>query len=220
MKTMSESQTIVRADGDEAWPRTAGPIRWLGSWRTLAVASALFFPFAALFFASSASFSVPHVEEACGAPALDVRFFSDGDDVNQFMTDCGEAGRDAYSNMQIADLFYPAVFGLFFASALVIVVSRAFADRPKLVWLAALPVLGAAFDYVENVLAWRALLAFPDSTSSNALLGFASAAKTSSFWLAGISFLVASGVLVARRLRLRVLGQQPIEGVAGASSLD
>lgn len=211
MKTMSERHSRNRSDRSQNDPgheasKAARAASWLGSWRTLALAAALFFPFAALLFASSAPFSLPTVEEACGVPALDVRFFADSDDVSQFLNSCGETGRDAYRNLQIADLFYPAVFGLFFASALVIVASRAFADRPRFAWLAALPMLGAGFDYIENVLAWRALAAFPDSASSNALLGFASAAKTSSFWLAGISFLVASGVLVARRLRLGVLG--------------
>ncbi len=208
MKTMSERQTQNPRDRSPNDPghEAARAASRLGSWRTLALAAALFFPFAALLFASSAPFSLPTVEEACGVPALDVRFYSGSDDVSQFLRDCGESGRDAYRNLQIADLFYPAVFGLFFASALVIVASRAFADRPRAAWLAALPILGAGFDYVENVLAWRALTAFPDSVSSNSLLGFASAAKTSSFWLAGVALLVASGVLVARRVRMHVLG--------------
>ncbi len=34
------------------------------------------------------------------------------------MSSCGAAGRTAYRNLQVADLFYPAISGLFMASSL------------------------------------------------------------------------------------------------------
>ena len=77
----------------------------------------------------------------------DVRFYTPGDEVTQFLTGCGEAGRDAYRDLQVADLFYPAVSGLFLASALALVLSRLSRPGSAVIALAALPFLGSAFDY-------------------------------------------------------------------------
>ena len=79
----------------------------LASWRVAAISGALFAVFAYLFFATSAPFSIPTVEEECGAAPLDVRPYSSAADVAQFLDQCGETGRQAYRNLQLADLFYP-----------------------------------------------------------------------------------------------------------------
>lgn len=171
----------------------------LATWPALVISGTLFVAFAVIFFASSAPFSIPEVEAACGQPPLDVRFYSTSGEVQEFLEDCGESGRTAYRNMQLADLLYPLVFGVFMASALAKTLRHRFPDRPTVVTLAAIPLVGSGFDYLENLFAWLALSSFPDPASSNALLGLASAAKTTTFWLAGVLLLAAIGTLPFRR---------------------
>ncbi len=201
-----------RASG---WTRLADRMRSLATWRVWIPGAVFFVVFAAIFFASAASFSIPTVESLCGAAPLDVRLFSDAGDVQQFLDGCGGAGRDAYRNMQIADLFYPFVMGLYLASSLAMVLSR-FTSRPDLVALAALPFLGSAFDYLENLFVWIALGAFPDEPITNSALGFASAAKTTVFWISGVILLGALVVLVVtgvtRRTTNRRRGSTPVGG--------
>jgi hypothetical protein len=63
--------------------------------------------------------------------------------------------------------------------------------------LAVIALIGRGLDYLENLLEWRALHAFPSQVASTHLLGIASAAKTITFWVAGvglIALLVAIGV--------------------------
>ena len=98
-------------------------MRKLATWWVLAVTAGVFVVFAVAFFATSLPFSIAHVTSLCGAPPPDVRFYTPADGVTQFLTGCGEAGRDAYRDLQVADLFYPAVSGLFLASALAVVLS-------------------------------------------------------------------------------------------------
>jgi hypothetical protein len=181
----------------------AAQMRRLGSWRVWTVSAVIFVVFAGAFFSSSASFAVPEVEATCGQAPLDVRFHSTADDVGQFLTDCGPAGRDAYRSMQLADLAYPLVFGLFMASSLAIAFGRVAPGRSALVGMAVVPLVGSGFDYLENLFAWRALAAFPDAASTNAVLGLASTAKTVTFWVAGTLLLVCLAVLAGRVLKRR-----------------
>jgi hypothetical protein len=106
--------------------------------------------------------------------------------------------------MQLADLVYPTVFGLFLAISLAVALRRLGAGVPVLVGLAMLPVLGTAFDYLENVFAWRALTAFPEPSGTDGLLGLATAAKTTTFWLAGLLLLTIIATLAVRSIRRRV----------------
>ena len=195
------------ADGRATRAGAPGPVagltssmKRLASWRVWMVSAAVFVAFAGVFFSSSASFAIPEVEAACGQAPLDVRFHSTADDVADFLGACGPVGRDAYRSLQVADLFYPLVFGVFMASSLAVVLSRLAPDRPALVGLAGLALVGSGFDYLENVFAWRALAAFPGAAPTNSLLGVASAAKTLTFWIVGALLLASIGALVVQRV--------------------
>jgi hypothetical protein len=190
-------------DGDDNLPARA--IARLASWKLWLVSASLFTLSAGVFFVSSAPFAVGRVTTECGNPPPDVQFTSSAADVEHFLAACGEAGREAYRNMLLADLFYPAVFGLFLASSLAMTMSRVAPSRlvmgrrpTDLAWL---PFLGAGFDYLENALAWRALTVFPQPAATTTLLGVASAAKTTTFWLAGLILLGSIGVLAVRAVR-------------------
>jgi hypothetical protein len=137
----------------------------LATWKVWLVTTKVFTAFAGVFFASSAPFAIPHIEDECGQAPPDMRFTSSAADVDSFLATCGEAGREADQNMLLADLFYPAVFGLFIASSLAVVLSR-LAPGGRFVNLAWLPMFGAGFDYLENAFAWRALAGCGNSGSA------------------------------------------------------
>lgn len=183
--------------------RVANAMMRLTSWKAWLLSAVVFAGFAGVFFGASAPFSIGSVEALCGEPPLDMRFTSTAAEVESFLDVCGPEGRDGYRNMQIADLFYPLAFGLFMSSSLAALLARLFTRRPSLVAFAAVGFLGTAFDYVENVFAWRALWAFPGAASTNSLLGVASAAKTTTSWIAGIALvLLFIGVAVREGVQL------------------
>jgi len=181
--------------------RLSSRMQRLAAWRVLFASGALCLALAAVMFGSSATGSLAQVAERCGEAAPDVRFTSSPEQLQGFLTACGAAGREAYRDLQVLDLVYPAAVGLFLASALASVLSRA-VRRTGLVALAALPLLASAFDYLENLAAWTLLVRYPDPVPWVArVLGIASAGKQSLMW-ASVATL-AVGIIVALGGRLR-----------------
>lgn len=178
----------------------SGVLDRLASWRVWIASAVIFVPFAFVFFASSAPFAIPEVEAACGEAPPDMRPYSSGDDVVSFLDRCGPAGRALYQNMQIADLVYPAIVGLFLASSLALALQR-LSPGNTLRWIAVIPLVAALFDYLENAFAWLALTAYPEAIVTNEVLGLASAAKTSLSWAAGLTLLGCLAILGGRMAR-------------------
>ena len=195
----------------------------LASWQVWVASAVIFVPFALMFFASSAPFAIPEVEAACGQAPPDMRWFTTADGVNQFLDDCGTNGRDAYRNMQLADIFYPAIVGVFLASSLSLAIRRLSPRAGRALWLAAIPLAAMAFDYLENVFAWLALASYPDPIATTHLLGLASAAKTATSWAAGLLLLAALAAIVVQAARTRLsranTGAPVTSDRAGARSL-
>ena len=171
------------------------------TWKAWVVSAIVYAVCAAAFFASTAPFAIPRVEALCGEPPLDMRIASSAGEVHGFLTSCGATGREAYRALQLADLVYPLVFAVFLATSLALVLSRLAPSRPRLLIVAALPFLASAFDYLENAFAWRALAAFPEATSTDGLLGWASLAKTATSWLAGGILMAALAALLVASAR-------------------
>lgn len=187
--------------------KRSGVLEWLASWRVWIASAALFVPFAFVFFASPAAFAIPEVEAACGQAPPDMRFYSSGDDVVSFLDACGPVGRNAYQNMQLADLVYPAIVGLFLASSLALATKRLSA-RNSLRWVVVIPLVATLFDYLENAFAWLAIASYPKAIVTNEVLGFASAAKTSLSWAAGLALLGCLSILGIRGLRRQMSQHQ------------
>ena len=183
--------------------RTADAMNHLASWKVWLLLAAAFAVCAAVFFSTDAPFSIPTVQRLCGAPPLDVRFTSSTADVERFLSGCGVDGRSAYRNMLLADLLYPLVFGMFMASSLALAIAKVAPERPRLLALAAIALIGSGFDYLENLLEYRALGAFPGRVATTHLLGVASAAKTITFWLAGVGLLGLLVVVGVRQIGAR-----------------
>jgi membrane-associated PAP2 superfamily phosphatase len=57
---------------------------------------------------------------------------------SRLLSGCGDAGLDAYRDLQVADLFYPAAVAAFLTVAMVLLVRGV---TPRLSWLAALAVV-------------------------------------------------------------------------------
>lgn len=176
----------------------------LGSWRTWAVGAVLFLALSGLMF----GVTIPAVTEACGAQPPDVRFSTTHAEVDDFLTGCGAAGRNAYRQLQVLDLAYPMAVGLFLTSSLVLALRR-HTGGGSAMFLAGLGLLAATFDYVENTFAWVALTSFPASPATNGLLGIATSAKSMASWGAWTLLL---GILAASATRwLRRRTHRPVE---------
>jgi len=214
-----QRRTPTPAEGSRiVWSLTGAAAR-LANRSIWVLNAAVFGVFAGVFFASSAPFAIPHVEDLCRQAPPDVRFTSGSADVLGFLTGCGAAGRDAYRLLQVADLLYPTVFGLFMATSMALVVSRLAPRRPALLCVALLPLIGSAFDYLENLCAWLALAAYPNPIPTNSVLGLASAAKNLTFWACGALLLGALGLLLLSQARRRLRRRANRAGlhVAGTS---
>lgn len=174
-------------------------------WLPVAIAYAAF---AVVFFRSSAPFSIPTVEAACGAPPPDVRVGATGAEVHSFLVSCGPAGRAAYQALQVADLVYPLLFAVFLASSSALVLRRLVPTRRAWLALAAIPFLASAFDYLENACAWLALAAYPSPAATDSLLGLASVAKAATSWAAGGVLIAGLAALLGRGAwrRTRLVG--------------
>lgn len=108
--------------------------------------------------------------------------------------------------MQLADIFYPAIVGIFLASSLSLAIRRLSSRPGRALWLVALPLAGAAFDYLENALAWLALTSYPDPIATRHVLGVASAVKTSTSWAAVLVLVAAVVAIVVQAIRSRLPG--------------
>jgi hypothetical protein len=87
------------------------------------------------------------------------------------LNNLGEAGRSIYRNFMLCDIFFPAVYGLTFASLIFLVLGK---RRDLLKWLFLIPLCTAAADYVENIFIAISFSGFP--TPNAVAVSLASAA--------------------------------------------
>ena len=229
MQTTARTPVIVPATGTSDPNPTRGVrvnvltavstwMRKLANWKALLVTGALFAVSAAALFASNLAFAIPSVTDACGQPPPDMRFFTSGDQVHQFLTDCGWSGRAAYENMQIADLFYPTISGLFLACAIAIALTGLIRPDSRVIALAAIPLVGSIFDYLENAAAWVTMTTYPqDSGLVTDLLGVASIGKQVFTWASWLILCAAATMTAIRLCRGRYLRHthQPVVPAEG-----
>lgn len=107
----------------------------------------------------------------------------------------GQDGRNTYLFPQLAvDFIYPGLFAICFSLMFVWVYSKRIRSDSKFFYLAALPVLGGIFDYLENILIIRMIMTFPDVSKGlvSVASGFTllkSAFSTASFLMLILGFL-------------------------------
>ncbi|MCY1128260.1 hypothetical protein OU426_15455 [Frigidibacter sp. RF13] len=160
---------------------------WLLAGTTLAVYLTMLF------------WSLPRLDMGEAGRAFDLRPFGYGpDETRAYLGALGEAGRAFYRDVQQGlDLLFPALLALTLAIAF-----RALAPAKVARWLAALALLAAACDYLENH-AVRAMLALPPEAVSDAMVIWARGWTMTKSALGALA-LTAALVLAVSRLRGRV----------------
>jgi hypothetical protein len=136
-------------------------------------------------------------QETGSADSPDMSFFYSADDLYRMAESYGEQGRQAYIRARFTfDLVWPLVYTFFLVTAISWVFGRAFApDSP---WQRAnlAPLLGALFDYLENLSTSLVMLRYPDQTAVVDLLAPVFTALKWGFL--GASFvLLVGGIVVA-----------------------
>ncbi|MGD9147991.1 MAG: hypothetical protein PVI80_20660 [Anaerolineae bacterium] len=136
-------------------------------------------------------------QETGSAVSPDTSFFYAPADLYQIAESYGEAGREAYIRARFTfDLVWPMVYTLFLATAISWVFGKAFA--PDSLWQRAnlVPLVGALFDYLENLSTSLVMLRYPAQTPVVDLLAPVFTALKWGFL--GVSFvLLCGGIVVA-----------------------
>jgi hypothetical protein len=165
----------------------------------------IFLLFTALVLPQQAS----KAEQETGSTASpDTSFFYTPSDLYRIAESYGEEGREAYIRARFTfDLVWPLVYTLFLATAISWVFGRAFVPDSR--WQPAnlAPLLGALFDYLENLSTSLVMLRYPAQTAVVDLLAPVFTALKWGFL--GLSFvLLLGGIVVAvwRWTRRRVRG--------------
>jgi len=162
-------------------------------WVTLA-ALLIFVLFSALVLPGQST-AADEVAGNAGSP--DMSFFYTPDDLYRMAEAYGETGRRGYVRARFTfDLIWPVVYTLFLVTAISCAFGRAFAPDSRWQRANLLPVLGAVFDYVENISTSVVMLRYPEPT---ALLDLLAPVATGLKWLSlGVSFLLlAAGITIA-----------------------
>ena len=101
-----------------------------------------------------------------GAGSPDMSFYYTAEDLYQMADGYGKEGREAYIRARFTfDLIWPLVYAIFLSTAISWVYQRSFAMDS--VWQRAniLPVLGALFDYLENITTSVVMVRYPNPTA-------------------------------------------------------
>jgi len=162
-------------------------------WVTLA-ALVIFLLFAALVLPQQATKAA---QESGGVDSPDTSFFYTPDDLYRMAESYGAQGRQAYIRARFTfDLAWPLVYTLFLVTAISWVFSKAF--TPHSCWQRAnlAPLLGALFDYLENLSTSLVMGRYPAQT---AVVDLLAPLFTALKWgLLGVSFfLLLTGIIVA-----------------------
>ena len=136
-------------------------------------------------------------QETGGSESPDTSFFYSSSDLYRMAESYGEQGREAYIRARFTfDLVWPLVYTLFLATSISWVFGRAFGSDSRWQRANLAPLLGALFDYLENLAASLVMLRYPEQT---VVVDALAPVFTASKWLLlGASFLLLfGGVVVA-----------------------
>jgi hypothetical protein len=136
-------------------------------------------------------------QETGSADSPDTSFFYTADDLYRMAESYGEQGRQAYIRARFTfDLVWPLVYTFFLVTAISWVFGRAFGPDSRWQRANLAPLLGALFDYLENLSTSLVMLRYPEQTAVVDLLAPVFTALKWGFL--GASFvLLVGGVVVA-----------------------
>jgi len=99
-----------------------------------------------------------------GSP--DMSFYYSADDLYRMAEAYGKQGREAYVRTRFTfDLIWPLVYTMFLSTAISWVYIKAFTRDSRWQRANLAPVLGALFDYLENLSTSLVILRYPDQTA-------------------------------------------------------
>jgi hypothetical protein len=131
-------------------------------------------------------------QETGSAVSPDMSFFYSPAELYRMAESYGEQGRKAYVRARFTfDLIWPLVYTFFLATAISWVFGRAFAPDSRWQRANLAPLLGALFDYLENLSTSLVMLRYPDQTAVVDLL--APLFTTLKWGFLGVSFVLLLG---------------------------
>ena len=144
------------------WKRISDWLHQFASGWVALSALAVFLLFSVLVLPGQSTAS----ETASGnAGSPDTSLYYSADDLYHMAEVYGEQGRAAYVRARYTfDVIWPVVYTVFLSTAISWVYSRAFTPPSRWQRANLAPVLGALFDYLENVSTSLVMLRYPDRT--------------------------------------------------------
>lgn len=150
-------------------------------------------------------------QETGSADSPDMSFFYSAGDLYRMAESYGETGRQAYIRARFTfDLVWPLVYTFFLITCIGWVFGKAFATGSRWQRANLAPLLGALFDYLENLSTSLVMLRFPDHTPVVDILAPVFTALKWGFL--GASFLLLFGGIVVAAWRLM---KQRVRDTAG-----
>jgi hypothetical protein len=123
----------------------------------------IFLLFSALVLPGQSAVSETNTGNA-GSP--DTSFYYSAEDLYHMAEMYGEQGRAAYVRARYTfDVIWPVVYTVFLSTAISWVYGRAFTPHSRWQRANLTPMLGALFDYLENLAASVVMIRYPDRTS-------------------------------------------------------
>jgi len=133
----------------------------ISSGRVALIALIIFVAFTATVLPAQAQKAA---QTANGADSPDGSFFYTANDLYESAETFGEVGRKAYIRARWSfDVLWPLVYTLFLATSISWVFSKAFSKQSKLLLANLVPVLGMAFDFLENSAATVVMSRYPEA---------------------------------------------------------
>ena len=144
-------------------------------------------------------------QETGSADSPDMSFFYSPSDLYRMAESYGERGREAYVRARFTfDLVWPLVYTLFLTTSISWVFSKAFGPDSRWQRTNLIPLLGALFDYLENLSTSLVMLRYPDQTAVvDALAPVFTALKWGFLGASFLLLVVGTVVLAASTIRNR-----------------
>jgi hypothetical protein len=144
------------------WKRISDRLHQVSNGWVALSASAIFLLFSALVLPAQAARAETYTGSA-GSP--DTSLCYSADDLYRMAEAYGKQGREAYVRTRFTfDVIWPLVYTMFLSTAISWVYIRAFTSDSRWQRANLAPVLGALFDYLENLSASLVMLRYPDRT--------------------------------------------------------
>ena len=144
------------------WKRISAWLHQVSNGWVALSALAIFLLFSALVLPAQAARAETYTGSA-GAP--DTSFYYSADDLYRMAEVYGKQGREAYIRTRFTfDVIWPVVYTMFLSTAISWVYIRTFTSDSRWQRANLAPLLGALFDYLENLSTSLVMVRYPDRT--------------------------------------------------------